>query len=123
MLAEVCNAVVGIHKRFYGKGPSKARAYLAHDLLSVVLEEGFTRGEETLQQRGYEGEVMRARIAMQRAVEEVFRGAIEGIIGRRVRSFMSANDPATKLQAEIFVLEPLDGASRDGPAQVAGLEL
>ena len=31
--------------------------------------------------------------------------AVEGIVGREVRSFMSANDPERGLQTEIFVLE------------------
>jgi uncharacterized protein YbcI len=114
MLAEVCSAVVHIHKRFYGKGPTKARAHLCEDLLAVVLEGGFTRGEETLQQRGHESEVLHARIVMQRSVEDEFRGAIEAILGRAVRSFMSANDPARGLQVEIFVLHPdgVDEAER-----------
>ncbi len=43
---------------------------------------------------------------MRRAVEEEFRAAIEALVKRRVRSFMSANDPSTDLQAEIFVLHP-----------------
>jgi uncharacterized protein YbcI len=106
MLMEVSNAVVRIHKHFYGKGPTKARAHLSQDLLAVILEGGFTRGEETLQERGHESEVLRARILMQHSVESEFRAAIERIVGRGVRSFMSANDPATGLQAEIFVLEP-----------------
>lgn len=105
VLSEVCNAVVHIHKHFYGKGPTKARAHLSQDLLTVVLEGGFTRGEQTLSRSGHEGEVLRARIAMQHSVEDVFRDAIEGIVGRPVRSFMSANDPAHGVQVEVFVFE------------------
>jgi uncharacterized protein YbcI len=115
MLMEVSNAVVRIHKHFYGKGPTKARAHLSQDLLAVVLEGGFTRGEETLQERGHESEVLRARILMQHSVEAEFRAAIERIVGRSVRSFMSANDPATGLQAEIFVFEPV--AAQEGPEE------
>jgi uncharacterized protein YbcI len=106
MLMEVSNAVVRIHKHFYGKGPTRARAHLSQDLLAVVLEGGFTRGEETLQERGHESEVLRSRILMQHSVETEFRAAIEQIVGRGVRSFMSANDPAAGMQAELFVLEP-----------------
>jgi hypothetical protein len=50
--------------------------------------------------------VLRSRIVMQQSVEDVFRAAIEGIVGRAVRSFMSANDPAGNLQVEIFVFDP-----------------
>jgi len=105
VLAEICNAVVHIHKRFYGKGPTKARAYFSQELLTVVLEGGYTRGERTLQQSGHEGEVLRSRIAMQHSMEDVFCEAVEAILDRSVRSFMSANDPAADLQVEIFVLD------------------
>ena len=117
LLTEVANAVVRIHKRFYGRGPTKARAHLSQDLLTVLLDGGYTRGEQTLNARGYVNEVVQARLAMRRAVEEEFRAAIESLVKRRVRSFMSANDPSTDLQAEIFVLHPRgradDGAQPD----------
>ena len=106
MLADVSNAIVRIHKQFYGKGPVRARAHLSEDLLVVLLEGGFTRSEQTLHDHGHEREVMSSRLAMQHSVESEFRTAIETITYRAVRSFMSANDPSNDLQAEIFVLRP-----------------
>jgi uncharacterized protein YbcI len=108
VLADVSNAVVRIHKRFYGKGPVKARAHLSQDVLTVILEGGFTRGEQTLQDHGHAQEVVRSRLAMQQSIESEFRIAVESILYRSVRSFMSANDPSNALQAEVFVLEPRD---------------
>jgi len=106
VLADVSNAIVRIHKQFYGKGPVKARAHLSQDLLTVILEGGFTRGEQTLQDHGHAQEVVRSRLAMQQSIESEFRIAVESILYRSVRSFMSANDPSNDLQAEVFVLEP-----------------
>jgi uncharacterized protein YbcI len=106
MLADVSNAIVRIHKQFYGKGPVRARAHISEDLLTVILEGGFTRSEQTLNDHGHEREVLSSRLAMQGAVESEFRAAVEKILYRSVRSFMSANDPSNDLQAEIFVLEP-----------------
>jgi uncharacterized protein YbcI len=108
VLADVSNAIVRIHKRFYGKGPVKARAHLSQDLLTVILEGGFTRGEQTLQDHGHEQEVVRSRLAMQQSIESEFRIAVESILYRSVRSFMSANDPSNDMQAEVFVLHPRD---------------
>jgi uncharacterized protein YbcI len=116
VLTDVCNAVVQIHKQFYGKGPTKARAHLSRDLLAVVLEGGFTRGEQTLNERGHVQEVLHSRMAMQQSVEEEFRNAIETILGRSVRSFMSANDPVGGLQVEIFILHAPGAA--DGHPQL-----
>jgi uncharacterized protein YbcI len=119
MLTEVSNAVVQIHKQFYGKGPTQARTHLTRDLLAVVLEGGFTRGEQTLNERGHARDVLLSRMAMQESVQREFCDAIERIVGRSVRSFMSANDPLAGLQTEIFILHP-DGA--DGAcAYSAGL--
>lgn len=106
MLADVSNAIVRIHKQFYGKGPERARAHISQDVLTVVLEGGFTRSEQTLNDHGHEREVLSSRLAMQEAVEAEYRTAVETILYRSVRSFMSANDPANDLQAEVFVLEP-----------------
>jgi uncharacterized protein YbcI len=103
---EISNAVVRIHKKLLGKGPVKARTYLASDVVTVILEGGFTRSEETLTERGHEETVEETRQTMKEAVEGEFRAAIESILHRSVHSFMSANDPATELQAEIFVLAP-----------------
>lgn len=113
-LARVCKAVVHIHKRFYGKGPTKARAHLSEDLLTVVLEGGFTRGEETLRRSGHEDDVLRSRLAMKRSVEGISCDAIEDAVGRSVRSFMSACDPAGGIQVEVFVLEPRSGSLGGG---------
>ena len=104
LLLDLSNAVVRIHKQYYGKGPTKARSHLAHDLLTVMLEGGFTRSEETLLAHGHGAEVLRSRLAMQQSIERALRGAVEEITGRSVRSFMSAIDPDAGLQVEIFVL-------------------
>jgi uncharacterized protein YbcI len=106
LLADVSNAIVRIHKQFYGKGPIKARSHLSQDLLTVVLEGGFTRGEQTLHDHGHVQEVIRSRLAMQESIENEYRAAVETIMYRSVRSFMSANDPANDLQVEVFVLHP-----------------
>jgi uncharacterized protein YbcI len=111
VLLDIANTIVRLHKQFYGKGPTKARAHLSQELVTVVLEGGFTRSEHTLAERGHEREVLELRSAMQRSVETEFRSAIEEVTGRSVRSFMSANDPEHDIQVEVFVLQREDGSS------------
>jgi uncharacterized protein YbcI len=120
-MLELSNAVVRIHKQLAGKGPTKARSHLLTDLAVVVLEGGFTRGEETLHKSGHDRELQAARLAMQKCAEADLRAVVEEILGRRVRSFMSANDPENGFQTEIFVLEPepRDGADLASRAQRA----
>jgi len=105
LLLDLSNAVVRVHKRFYGKGPTKARSHLQQNLLTVILEGGFTRSEQTLHEHGHDREVVQSRLAMRSSVEDQLRTAVEAILGRRIRSFMSAHDPGNDIQAEVFVLE------------------
>jgi uncharacterized protein YbcI len=105
LLLELSNAVVRIVKQFHGRGPTKASAHLSADVLTVILEGGLTRSEQTLMEHGHDDEVAQSRAAMQESIESEMRAAVETILERRVRSFMSANDPGGDLQAEVFVLE------------------
>jgi|HubBroStandDraft_3_1064219.scaffolds.fasta_scaffold22602_3 uncharacterized protein YbcI len=116
-LSEISRTLVTIFKRNYGKGPVRARSFLQKDVLTVILEGGYTTIEHKLEEHGHTNEVIAARLAMQKAVEDEMRTAIETILGRSVRSFMSANDPANDLQAEVFVLEPVNGVSEDDRPQ------
>src|SRR3954447_13520849 len=115
LLVELSNAVVRVHKQFYGKGPTKARSHLSQDLLTVVLEGGYTRSEQTLHERGFDEQVLQSRLAMQGSVEGELRSAVEGILHRSVRSFRSATARSHEMQAEIFVLEP---RGNDGPGDL-----
>ncbi|MGZ4201084.1 MAG: DUF2294 domain-containing protein [Thermoleophilaceae bacterium] len=105
LLLELSNAVVRIHKEYHGKGPTKARSHLTQDMLVVVLEGGYTHSEQTLLAAGHAKEVMQSRQAMQATTEPALRAAVEEILKRPVRSFMSANDPTADVQVEIFLLE------------------
>ena len=82
-----------------------------------MLEGGFTRSELTLHERGHDREVAQGRLAMQSSIEGELRAAVEAILQRPVRSFMSANDPGNDLQAEIFVLHPDESLNGDLPAR------
>jgi uncharacterized protein YbcI len=114
LLLEISNALVGIHKEYYGRGPTKARTYISDDLVVVTLQGGYTRAESKLVETGHGESVLHTRLAMQDAIEDASRATIERLTGRNVRSFMSGNDPEQELQAEIFLLEPLD-AERPRP--------
>ncbi len=120
ILSEISRTLVAIFKRNYGKGPVRARSFLQKDVLTVILEGGYTTIEHKLEEHGHTDEVIATRLAMQKAVEDEMRTAIETILNRSVRSFMSANDPANDLQAEVFVLDPVNGAAEDDqPASLA----
>jgi uncharacterized protein YbcI len=105
-LLEISNTVVGLHKQFYGRGPTKARSTLVRDVLVVVLEGGYSQAERTLVESGRAETVQSSRQVLQSAVKERWIEAVEALLGRRVRAFVSASDPAEQLQVETFILEP-----------------
>jgi uncharacterized protein YbcI len=102
----VANAMVGMKKQLYGRGPTAAKAWILDDYVFVVLEGGLTRNEETLLADGKADLVRDYRLSFQETVGATAMGAIEELVGRRVLTYHSqiVFDPPRTF--EIFVLEP-----------------
>jgi len=107
--AAVANAMVGMKKQFYGRGPEAAKAWILDDYVFVALEGGLTRNEETLLADGKVDVVRSYRLAFQETMTEVVTQAVAEITGRRVLTYHSqiVFDPTRTF--EVFVLEPQDG--------------
>lgn len=101
---DISNALTRLHKQFIGRGPTNARTTIDGDLVVCVLEGGYTRAEQTLGEHDRAELVAAARLGLQDAMRQAMIAAVEQTVGRRVRSFMSANDLDHNLQAEVFVL-------------------
>jgi uncharacterized protein YbcI len=104
IVAEISRAVVRIHAQYYGRGPTRARAIWRHGIVTVILEEIFTKSEEVLVEAGKFEYVRSHRQAFQDQVEPIFRAAIEGATGRPVRAFLS-QVTEQGIAAEVFVLD------------------
>ena len=102
----LANAMVGIKKQLYGRGPTAAKAWLLDDYVFVAMEGGLTRNEETLLADGKEDLVREYRLSFQDTVKATAMSAVEELLGRRVLTYHSQivfHPPRT---FEIFVLEP-----------------
>jgi uncharacterized protein YbcI len=102
--AAISNALVQLHRRAYGKGPTKAKTYLLDGLVVCVLEGGALRIEETLRDHGEEEMVHQVRRTFQAVLNDEFSEIIESTTGRSVRTFMSQFDPEHNIGVEIFFL-------------------
>jgi uncharacterized protein YbcI len=102
---EISNAIARLHKEYVGRGPANSRTTIDGELVVVLLEGGFTRAERTLDDSERRDLVLAGRVGLQDAMREGMIAAVETALGRRVRSFMSANDLERNLQTEVFVLE------------------
>ena len=103
--AAISNAMVGMKKQFYGKGPARARTYFNDSYVFVVMEGGLTRNEETLIAYGKADLVRSYRLAFQESMTETTCGAVEEILGVKVLAYHSqiVFDPVRAF--EIFALE------------------
>lgn len=105
MRAELSNAMVGLKKNFYGKGPTKAKTYINDNYILCVLEGGLTRNEETLLAAGEARLVRQYRLRFQEVMAEATTEAVERITGRKVLTYHSQIVFDPEYGFEIFVLD------------------
>ena len=102
---EIANSMARLHKEFVGRGPTNSRVTIDGDMVVCLLEGGYTKAEQTLEENDKGDLVAAGRLGLQDAMRNALIATVETSIGRRVRSFMSANDLPQNLQVEVFVLE------------------
>ena len=103
--AAIANAMVGLKKEFYGKGPTKAKTYINDNYVFCVLHGGTTRNEQTLLEAGKEDLVRSYRLSFQAAMTKPTTGAIEQLTGRKVMGYHSQIVFDPDVTFEIFVLD------------------
>src|SRR3954453_8024295 len=103
--AAISNALVGLYRTYYGKGPTRAKTYQMDDIVLCVLEGGTLKIEETLLDRGQDNLVHEVRHEFQLALKKEFVSTIEQETGRSVRAFLSQFDPDNDVSVELFFLD------------------
>ena len=106
MAAAVANAVVHALGEYTGRGPTKARAYVNRDAISVLLHDTLTKGERQLVSGGRSDTVLRTRTLFQEMMRAELVARLEEMTGRTVTAFMSANHIDPDMAVETFVLDP-----------------
>jgi uncharacterized protein YbcI len=105
----LANAMAGMKKELYGRGPTAAKAWILDDYVFVAMEGGLTRNEETLLADGKADLIREYRLSFEETVSATAMGAVQELLGRRVLTYHSqiVFDPPRTF--EIFVLEPQPG--------------
>jgi uncharacterized protein YbcI len=120
MLAQISTALVQLHSRYYGKGPTKAKTHMVDDTVVCILQGGFTTVERTLLDTGEVESVYQMRRSFQQAMEDEFRRIVEEATGRTVIAYMSSIHVDPDLAVELFVLEPVEEPTpAETPAEAA----
>ena len=116
VLMEISNAMVGIYKSQFGRGPTAARTHwCGPDAVTCFLEDTFTPTEHNLVRMGEHQRLRDTRTFFQYASVREFCDPVEFITGRTVRSFQSSIDTEVGgLSVETFIFYP---AGHDGPSR------
>jgi uncharacterized protein YbcI len=104
--AAISTAVVHALGEYTGRGPTKARTYLNRDVITVLLRDTLSKAERRLVSDGNAPTVLQTREIFQQMMREELVASVEGLTGRTVMAFMSANHIDPDIGVETFVLEP-----------------
>jgi uncharacterized protein YbcI len=104
--AAVSNAIAGLHRTHYGRGPTRTRTVMGSDYVICFLEEVYTPVERTLIDAGRFDTVRETRNAFQDTMRDGFVEAVEHAVGRKVIGFLSQVHVDPDLSIETFILEP-----------------
>jgi uncharacterized protein YbcI len=105
LTAQISNAMVGLKKRFYGKGPTRSRTFICENYIITVLEGGLLPHEEVLLEAGEEDQVRQHRLAFQSAMEKPTIEAITQLTERDVLTYHSQIVFRPTCTFELFVLD------------------
>lgn len=107
LLSALTRELIALHKRFYGRGATKARALFAHpNLLLIELEDVFITMEHTMLEKGQRDFVREARRTFQSAMRDEFIATVERLTGRHVEGYESVTFTAPDRVLEVFYLDP-----------------
>ena len=103
--AAIARGMVRAMKKYYGKGPVKAKSYLMDDLLFVVMRGGVTTAEETMVKAGQEDAVREFRQRFENEMAERLTALVEQLTGRKVINYQSQILFDPDMLIEIFVFD------------------
>jgi uncharacterized protein YbcI len=105
----ISNALVGLYRQRYGRGPTQAKTYMIDDLVVCVMRGGGIPVERTLMDGGRGELVAEVRQAFQEEESGAFVRVVEEATERKVLNFLSKHDPVDEVSVEVFILEPQQG--------------
>jgi uncharacterized protein YbcI len=116
--AAISNAIVGIHREYFGRGARRTRTVMGADYIICFLEDIYTPVERTLIDAGRFPAVQATRSAFQDTMRDNFVEAVERLSERKVVGFLSQVHVDPDLAVETFILEPpsADGAGATADA-------
>jgi len=104
--AMISTSAVQLLHEYTGRGPTKARTLINEDMVTIVLADTLTKGEQKLVDEGLNDRVIQLRHDFQMVMRKDLVAVVEEQLERKVIAFMSQNHIDPDLAVEVFVLEP-----------------
>ncbi|MDP9293746.1 MAG: DUF2294 domain-containing protein [Actinomycetota bacterium] len=89
MLARISNEMVKAQKQYFGRGPTKAKAYMLDDFLIIVMRGGLTQAEKSMLVFDQADKVRDFRQAFENEMTGRLTTMIEEMTGRKVLTYQS----------------------------------
>jgi len=119
LLERISNEMVHAQKKFFGKGPTKAKSYLVDDLLFIVMRGGMTTAEKTMLEFGCADQVREFRQLFENEMTQRLTDMIEQLTGRKVLTYQSQVMFEPDIVVEMFVFDSA-GTEAQRQATAAG---
>ncbi len=103
-LVELSNAMVALHREYFGRGPGAAKSFVNDEMAICVLSDIYTAVERTLIRAGQAEHVRNTRRLHQEALEDEYKTSVEEIMGRPVAAFLSVVHVDPDVAIEVFLL-------------------
>ena len=104
----ISTAAVQLLHEYTGRGPTKAKTVINEDLVTIVLADTLTKGEQKLVDNGLAERVLQLRHDYQLTMRDDLVAIVERQLDRTVIAFMSQNHIDPDLAVEVFILEPAE---------------
>jgi uncharacterized protein YbcI len=106
--ATISTSAVQLLHEYTGRGPTKAKTLINHNVVTILLADTLTAGERKLVENGRSDRVLELRHDYQLVMRDDLVAVVERQLGRKVIAFMSQNHIDPDLAVEVFVLEPAE---------------
>jgi uncharacterized protein YbcI len=103
----ISTSTVQLLHEYTGRGPTKAKTVINENMVTVVLADTLTKGEQRLVDEGLHDRVIQLRHDFQMVMRDDLVDVVERNVDRKVIAFMSQNHIDPDLAVEVFVLDPV----------------
>lgn len=110
LLAAISSEMVRMFRRFYGKGPTRARTVMVEDMVVCRMLDPFTTAERTLIDAGRGDDVRGMRGTFRQVMREEFADAVERLTGSKVLAFVSEVHFDPDMVVQVFFLDEHEAA-------------